>query len=432
MRHKSVLAAALVVSVAGLICIAQAAQTRAQTDAPKTPTFGSSLKRPKAGAAARPNERADPKAAEDKSAEEIITVDTSLVLLDVLVTDAGGAKPVAGLTKDDFRITEDGRAQELSFFALGDDARRLPRSIVLIFDRSGSQLAYLEASVEAAKKLVNQLAPTDEMAIVTDDVHLAVGFTKDKKKLKQTLDSLKRWTLEGYHTRSMQFSALLATLRELVDAEKRRPIIIFQTDGDEVARLGGWPNLAGGQAATLGYDMNDVYAEAEKSRAKIYTVVPNDRLIGFPEEEAIRRARLMLEKQQAARAKIGDMWYGYRRLPPKPSGNGQTSFSVPQGPLAELREKMARLSAETFVQGQIAADRVAELTGGWTSFLGKPEQADDIYGRILADINSRYVLGYYPANKEADGTLRRVRVEVRGHPEYTVQGRRSYYAVPRR
>ena len=429
MRHKSIIAAAFAVSVAGLICVAPAARIRAQTDAPRAPAFGSSLKRPRAGASGRANERPDPKAA-DKSSEEIITVDTSLVLLDVLVTDASGKKPVTGLTRDDFRITEDGRAQEVSFFALGDDARRLPRSIVLIFDRSGSQLAYLEASAEAAKKLVNQLAPTDEMAIVTDDVQLAVGFTGDKKRLRQTLDSLKKLTLEGYHTRSMQFSALLATLRELVDARARRPIIIFQTDGDEVERLGKLPHAAWQQSRPSDYGMDDVYSEAEKSRAKIYTVVPNDRLIGFPEEETNRRARIMLDKQRAAREKNGDMWYGYRRLPPKES-NGPAAFAVPEGLLSELPEKMARRAADIFVQGQIAADRVAELTGGWTSFLEKPEQADEIYGRILADINSRYVLGYYPSNKEADGTLRRVRVEVRGHPEYAVQGRRSYYAVPR-
>lgn len=83
------------------------------------------------------------------------------------------------------------------------------------------------------------------------------------------------------------------------------------------------------------------------------------------------------------------------------------------------------------MQSQVAASRVAELTGGWASFLGSPEDADKVYGRIIADINRRYLLGYYPANKELDGKLRRVRVEVRGHPEYVVQGRQSYYAAPR-
>ena len=230
----------------------------------------------------------------------------------------------------------------------------------------------------------------------------------------------------------MQFSALLASLRELVDAERRRPVIIFQTDGDEVSRLGGLQGVGWEPASPSEYDMEDVYSEAERSRARIYTVVPNDRLIGFPEEEAVSRARLMLEKQRAAREKIGDMWYGFRRLPPRPIASAPAKISVPASAALEgLRDKMARRAAEIFVQGQIAADRVAELTGGWTSFLEKPEQADEIYGRILADINSRYVLGYYPTNKEADGTLRRVRVEVRSHPEYTVQGRRSYRAAAR-
>jgi hypothetical protein len=51
--------------------------------------------------------------------------------------------------------------------------------------------------------------------------------------------------------------------------------------------------------------------------------------------------------------------------------------------------------------------------------------------RILADINRRYVIGYYPSNKALDGKLRQTKVEVRGHPEYVVQGRRSYFALPR-
>src|SRR5207253_499267 len=119
-------------------------------DTKKAPTFGSSLKRPKVTAADEPN-----KDARSELSEEIIRVDTSLILLDVLVTDASGARPITVLRKDDLIITEDDRPQEISFFALGDDAQRLPRSIVLIFDRSDSELAYLEDSVEAAKKLVD-------------------------------------------------------------------------------------------------------------------------------------------------------------------------------------------------------------------------------------------------------------------------------------
>ena len=73
-------------------------------------------------------------------------------------------------------------------------------------------------------------------------------------------------------------------------------------------------------------------------------------------------------------------------------------------------------------------DRVAQLSGGWADFLEQPDQSADIYARILSDINGRYIIGYQPANTERDGKLRQVTIEVRGHPEYSVWGRTSYYA----
>jgi hypothetical protein len=51
-----------------------------------------------------------------------------------------------------------------------------------------------------------------------------------------------------------------------------------------------------------------------------------------------------------------------------------------------------------------------------------------IYSRIFADINDRYIVGYYPSNKTRDGRRRKISIEVKGHPEYTIIGRRSYYA----
>jgi hypothetical protein len=80
---------------------------------------------------------------------------------------------------------------------------------------------------------------------------------------------------------------------------------------------------------------------------------------------------------------------------------------------------------------QTALGGVTAVSGGWTDFLEEPGQAAGVYGRILSDINRRYVIGYQPTNKERDGKLRRVRIEVRGHPEYVVWGRKSYYAPER-
>ena len=77
---------------------------------------------------------------------------------------------------------------------------------------------------------------------------------------------------------------------------------------------------------------------------------------------------------------------------------------------------------------QLAASVAASTSGGWTGFLESPSYANEIYGKILADISNRYVVGYYPTNTTKDGKRRAVHIEVRGHPEYKVHGRTSYYA----
>src|SRR5258705_1180192 len=89
---------------------------------------------------------------------------------------------------------------------------------------------------------------------------------------------------------------------------------------------------------------------------------------------------------------------------------------------------IAKSTVEQRLRDQLAVAGVTELTGGQTEFLEDPSQAQEIYSRILASINRRYVIGYYPTNKAHDGKRRSVKVEVLGHPEYTVWGRKSYYA----
>src|SRR4029450_8381354 len=106
----------------------------------KAPAFGSSLKRPRSVARQGNEKTARSDTASD--AEEIFKVNTSLVNLDVLVTDAKSSRFITGLTKDDFVITEDDQSQAIASVTIGDDSARLPRSIVLIFDRSESQFPY--------------------------------------------------------------------------------------------------------------------------------------------------------------------------------------------------------------------------------------------------------------------------------------------------
>ena len=411
---------------------------------PKLKDFGSSLKKlkwdPKNNSTTETNTRTED--------DDVIQIETSLVVSEILVLDKQG-RPVQGLKESDFLITEEGTPQQVGHFLLGDN-RSLPRSIVLIIDYSSSQFAYIKNSIDAAGVLVDKLGPLDQMAIVTDDVELLVDFTNDKRELKKKLNSLldKSRGNDGFlgigdtrrqFGKSSQYSALMATLKEAFDDEDQRPIIIFQTDGDEAEYLRNsiivWnvppdlpPELVAKvqneieqqrqlqRSSMTEFSLEDVYGAVEKSRATIYTIVPGTKLIGLTPQEQLNT--FVAEDERA----INEML-------PTLSKEARKGFLARQ----EARKKLApiqvvRMRTENTLKLQEALAAVAPLTGGWTEFLERPEQAQGIYSRILSDISQRYIVGYYPTNKERDGKRRRISFAVKDHPEYTILGRRSYFA----
>jgi hypothetical protein len=204
----------------------------------------------------------------------------------------------------------------------------------------------------------------------------------------------------------------------LFDNEDIRPIVIFQTDGDQIgfmqpvdARMAQNPWM---RDKVVQFSLNDVNLVVEKSRrATIYTVIPNLQLTGRPPDEQARRADVMIQNDF-----LRDYQQSLRNNPNLP----------PPASLKNTPRASASYIAHRLKMQQAAAG-VAELTGGKTFFLEQPDQAGDIYSRILSDVNHRYVIGYYPTNKATDGKRRKVAIEVRNHPEYTVEGRKSYIAA---
>jgi VWFA-related protein len=342
----------------------------------------------------------------NRAPSRALRLETFLVLLEVSVEDLASARLISGLGKDDFLVLEEGQEQTISFLAPGDSLD-LPRSIILILDWSASQDAYFQRSVEAAKALIGKLSPADEVAIVTDDVELLVDFTRDRARLIAELDRLVRLRERGRRGRSQQLTALFAALRELVNRDDKRFIIIFQTDGDELPLLKGELDRYGFPAyfwerPRRPYSLSDIHAAALRSRATIYSIIPGDRLIGLGPEEFRKRGRQVYLKMVRAR-------FGEDR--------------------ANLSNAAIEVFAERLRRNQQALVQLAELTGGWAAFLEEPQQADQIYERILSDVYGRYIIGYYPANP-ARG-FRRVQVQVRGHGEYIIRGRGGYYMPAR-
>ncbi|HSE33493.1 MAG TPA: VWA domain-containing protein [Pyrinomonadaceae bacterium] len=438
--------AALAISVG--LTIASGYGQSSQRDKPKLKDFGSSLKRLKWDPIKKEARETYVPASRTNSDDDVIRFETTLVAQDLLVTDKQG-RPVRGLTANDFVITEDGKPQQVGHFFLGDNVNR-PRSIVLIIDYSRSQFPFIRESVEAAKLFVDKLGPRDQIAVVTDDVELLVEFTSNKQTVKKRLDSLVERNLgskgflglrdkRAFFGRSAQFSALMATLKEAFDDEDERPIIVFQTDGDELEYLRNPiinptvpanlpPDLRDeiqGQveqrrklqaASVTEFSLDDVYREIEKSRTTIYTIIPGIRLLGLSHEEQLRRLKTRDDKTFATWEEA------------TPAKTREVLEAREEQRRMRLLPQMLEATLDEELKVQSTLFEVARTSGGWAEFLENQSQATAIYARILADLNERYIVGYYPTNKERDGRRRQVNIEVKGHPEYVVSGRKSYYA----
>jgi VWFA-related protein len=444
MRQLSNFISTALLSFALLANPVHAQQSR---EKPRLKDFGSSLKKLKWDPETnRTTEIPNPRS--PNTDDDVIRIDTLLVAADLLVLDKQG-NPVRGLAANDFSITEDGVPQQVGHFLLGD-TNGISRSIVLIIDYSGSQFPYINNSVAAAKVLVDQLKPADQMAIVTDDVQMLIDFTNDKRELKKKLDSLVEKSkgsdgflgLGGTRRRfgnSAQYSALMATLKEAFNQEDQRPIIIFQTDGDEAMYLRNSivePSVPPGtplallarvqeeveqrkklqRAGRTEFSIDDVYEAVEKSRATIYTIVPGAKLIGLTPAQLVQTRKT--EDERAVK----------EMLPTLRKESREAFLQREEARKSLVTDEMIRARADEDVRVQQALAAVAPLAGGWTDFLERPEQAQTIYSRILSDINQRYIIGYYPTTKLQDGKKHTIKFEVKGHPDYTIVGRKSYYS----
>ncbi|MBL8168459.1 MAG: VWA domain-containing protein [Acidobacteria bacterium] len=376
----------------------------------KREKLGSSLKRLKwdeqKGAAVEKTKKEPERKPAAAADPDVLRIETPLAVFDLLVVDRHG-RVISGLTKDDFVVAEDGVRQQVSTFSLGDNVEQ-PRSIVLIIDYSSSQLPFLKTSIAAAKTLVEQLGPKDKMAVVTDDVSLLLDFTSDKTRLKAGLDLvLEKPLRKNAYGRSEQYTALLAVLREMA-SEEERPIVIFQTDGDQLTYLRAQDDGRRYKRSPkeVEFGLADVVAAAQRSHTTIYSVISGIRFLDLAPSQKQERAKRLLESRSSY------------------TGVGYALF------LERATENTAYLEslAEFWTTVQAALANIASGSGGWHEFLEWPEQAAGIYTKILNDINRRYIIGYSPTNDARDGKLRKVQFEVRGHPEYVVVGRRSYYA----
>jgi len=128
--------------------------------------------------------------------EDVLKIDTDLVLVDVTVTDAGG-RPVRGLRPEDFKLYEDGEERAVAFLNVERrEGSERPVAVVFAVDVSGSmtpeEMARLQSAMRAfSEKLSNRPASFALMSFGMS-AKILQSFTSDPHKLDHALERLAR------------------------------------------------------------------------------------------------------------------------------------------------------------------------------------------------------------------------------------------------
>jgi Ca-activated chloride channel family protein len=153
-----------------------------------------------------------------------IRADAHLVLVPVTVTDPFGT-PYPSLTRDSFRLLENGVEQQLKYFA-SEDA---PVSLGVVFDSSRSMEGKLDRSRTAVSVFFRTAVPGDEFFLVefNDAPRLLCSFTTDTGHIERSLAGIEP------HNRTALLDAIYMAIHQMKGAHNSRQALFILSDGED-------------------------------------------------------------------------------------------------------------------------------------------------------------------------------------------------------
>ncbi len=318
---------------------------------------------------------------------EVIKVSSNLVVVPVSVTNPQG-QPVLGLRQTDFRIEEDGHAQEIS--QLGDP-EQVPLDIALLIDVSSSVSERFAFEEQAATRFLKQvLRPNDHATVYAIDRTPRLEQARSTADIATTrLMSIKAAT--GPSPTAFYDTVIEAAryLARNTPEQNRRVLVVISDGEDNFSNRVRDSSLAAYRAMQA--DENDT-SPAAKSRMR--TASENALQAGHRKAQA--------EVQQEVQ-KANAVFYSIN----------------PSGESIKLNVISTR--------AQNAMQQLAGATGG-TAFV--PEKLSDleaVFSRILNELRAQYLLQYYSNNKSSGNAFRRIAITTPAQTQLRVRAREGYY-----
>jgi Ca-activated chloride channel family protein len=310
----------------------------------------------------------------DDSAYEVMRVSSNLVVVPVSVTDSTG-QPVLGLSASDFRIEEEGRAQEIAQIG---DPEQIPLDIALLLDVSGSVNARFSFEKEAASRFIRQvLKPTDHATLFAIDQNPRLELARD--------------------------TAQRAAAKLISINPAKGPTAFYDTVIEAALYLGRSSPPQHRRVIVVISDGEDNYSERVKM------------LIGATKED-----RQPMSQQDKWRVDNKFLLEVQRQLQKAEA----TFYSInPSGQALRLNVISQR--------AQNGMQQLANATGGNSFVPERLENLDAVFRQITAELRSQYLLQYYSKDESPAGKFLRIRVSLPTRPQLRVRARQGYYAKRR-
>ena len=349
--------------------------------------------------------------AQSQESATTIAVDVKVVTLPVTVRDKH-EKIVRDLTKDDFTLQEDGRAQTIKYFSQDTN---LPLTLGLLVDTSRSQTNVLEAERNASRSFLDQMVvqPKDKAFLIHFDheVELLQDLTSSREKLEAALELLKTPSdrdksndpndpsnspsgSDSHHGGGTQlYDAVFLASNEIMKKQQGRKALIILSDGVD---RGSKTYLEG------------AIESAQRADTVIYSIYFADS--HRDDNQGQRRGG-----GWPGGGGGGGGWPGGGGGWPGGGGGGGGRRGGGQRP------------SESHADGKKILQRISKETGGRFFEVTKKETVGDIYSSIVEELRTQYIMGYTPDKDSTASGYHHVQLTVK-KKDLTVQTRDGYYA----
>ncbi len=381
---------------------------------------------------------------------------TRLVEVDVVARSNGA--PATGLTKDDFTLLDNGKPQKIAFFSVqsgriapppavgdapllaGEVSNREERAdgqgnaVVVFLDQRNTPPPEQAFAIQRIAKFIATRGPQDRTGIYTfgrdGSLKVVQEITSDSELLSRAAGSLK---FQDPDFRSPDISGLESNGgRGLLSTRQRG-----QGSPDVSGLQGNGGHAAAGEFTALLIRMREIDTRQvlERAARHLANVPGRKSLIWISPAFPLHWNYLDFTPDMLETArKLNDGGVALYAVDPRGVAGalaGQTSIANAEyGGVHTQEQIQALMIGEGRFPGPFGADTMGLLSGMTGGLMFANDNGIEKLIQAAADDGeSRYTLGFYPAQEDRDGVRRTLRVAV-SKPDIALRYRQNYLASP--